>query len=183
MYEELLDAWRREANSVELQPLPGDFYRRLNAFMRRLREEERLADRDSIQGKLLSKILEVSVKLTEDLCYLRLTKIVDASMRGVIEWDKLTEDEKPFVKEASRILGEYNRMVRRIVEGRYTPSEAMFRTEGLKLVRFKSDTPSFVGVDLKVYGPFKAEDVAYIPEENAAQLIKQDIAVEVEIID
>ncbi|MEM2739966.1 MAG: hypothetical protein QXQ29_04115 [Candidatus Bathyarchaeia archaeon] len=181
MYKELLDAWRREAASIDLQPLSGDFYRRLNSFMRKLREEEKLADRESVQGKLLAKILEVSVKLAENLCYLRLTKIIDASIRGAIEWDKLTEDEKPFVREASKIFEEYNRMVRRIAEGRYTPSEAIFRVEGLKLVRFKSDTPSFVGVDLKVYGPFRAEDVAYIPEENAIQLVKQGIAIDLEI--
>ncbi|MCX8162103.1 MAG: hypothetical protein N3E44_03805 [Candidatus Bathyarchaeota archaeon] len=181
MYEELLDAWRKETASTDLQPLPGDFYRRLNSFMRRLREEEKLADKEGIQGRLLAKILEVSVRLTENLCYLRLTKIIDASIRGAIEWDKLTEDEKPFVKEASKIFEEYNRMVRRIVEGRYTPVEAIFRAGGLKLIRFKSDTPSFVGVDLKVYGPFKAEDVAYIPEENAIQLVKQGIAIDVEV--
>ena len=181
MYEELLNAWRREASSVELQPIPRDFYRRLNVFMRRLREDEKLADRESIQGKLLSKALEASVKLVEDLCYLRLTKIMNASIRGVVEWDKLADDERPFAREFSKIFEEYNRMVRRIVEGRYTPSEAMFKEGGLKLIRFTADTPSFVGVDLKVYGPFKAEDVAYIPEENAIQLVKQSIAVDVDI--
>ncbi|MEM4461443.1 MAG: hypothetical protein QW695_01045 [Candidatus Bathyarchaeia archaeon] len=181
MYEELLDAWKKEAFSLELQSLPVDFYRRLNDFIKRLREEGRLADRESIQGKLLAKVLDISVKLIEDLCYLRLSKIIHASKRGGIEWEKLTDDEKPYAREISRIIDEYNRMVRRIVEGRYIPSETISSVERLKLVRFKSATSSFVGVDLKVYGPFKAEDVAYIPEENAIQLIKQGIAVDVEV--
>lgn len=183
MYEELLDAWKREVFNLELQSLPVDFYRRLNEFIKKLKEEGRLADRESIQGKLLAKVLDISVKLIEDLCYLRLSKIIYASVRGSVEWEKLVDDEKPYAREISRILDEYNRMVRRIVEGRYTPSETISRIERLKLVRFKSDASSFVGVDLKVYGPFKAEDVAYIPEENAIQLIKQGIAVDVEITD
>jgi len=33
---------------------------------------------------------------------------------------------------------------------------------------------------MKIYGPFKPEDVASIPKENAKALIKQGVAAEVE---
>ena len=49
------------------------------------------------------------------------------------------------------------------------------------VVRFLKDVPSIVGVDLKTYGPFKSEDVASIPIENAKVLIRQGLAVEVEM--
>ena len=46
------------------------------------------------------------------------------------------------------------------------------------LVRFLKDIPSFVGIDLRTYGPFRAEDVALIPAPNAEALIRHGIAVE-----
>jgi DNA replication initiation complex subunit (GINS family) len=33
---------------------------------------------------------------------------------------------------------------------------------------------------MKTYGPFKPEDVASLPQENAKILVKQGVAVEVE---
>jgi len=44
------------------------------------------------------------------------------------------------------------------------------------LVRFLQDISSFVGVDLESYGPFKREDIANLPRENAEALIKQGLA-------
>jgi len=38
-----------------------------------------------------------------------------------------------------------------------------------------------MGVDLKSYGPFKVEDVASLPAENAKVLVKQGLAVQVEV--
>ena len=43
-------------------------------------------------------------------------------------------------------------------------------------VRFVQDVPQIIGVDLKTHGPFKAEDIASLPKENAEALIKQGLA-------
>lgn len=40
-------------------------------------------------------------------------------------------------------------------------------------VRFLQEIPEFVGIDLKDYGPFKPNDTAEIPLENAILLILQ----------
>jgi DNA replication initiation complex subunit (GINS family) len=47
-------------------------------------------------------------------------------------------------------------------------------------VRFKTDLPQIIGVDSKTYGPFKKEDVATLPRENALPLIKRDAVQEIE---
>jgi len=49
------------------------------------------------------------------------------------------------------------------VEPRPEPSEKV-------LVRFVQDVPVIAGVDLKEYGPFKKEDIATLPKENADAL-------------
>jgi len=41
--------------------------------------------------------------------------------------------------------------------------------------------PALVGADMKVHGPFKQGDVAFIPAENALALIRKGMAVEVEV--
>ena len=38
-----------------------------------------------------------------------------------------------------------------------------------------------MGADMKSYGPFKVEDVASLPVENAKMLVKQGLAVQVEV--
>jgi len=46
-------------------------------------------------------------------------------------------------------------------------------------VMFKQDVDEFVGSDLKTYGPFKANDVAEIPEENFKIFLDMGIVEEV----
>ena len=41
--------------------------------------------------------------------------------------------------------------------------------------------PAIVGVDMKTYGPFLAEDVGSVPVENAKGLIKRGLAEAVEV--
>lgn len=48
------------------------------------------------------------------------------------------------------------------------------------LVRFVQEIPAIIGSDMNTYGPYRAEDVATLPHENARILIKQGVAVEVE---
>ena len=47
--------------------------------------------------------------------------------------------------------------------------------EELVLLFFKEDVKAFVGVDGRVYGPFKRGDVANIPKENADALVEHDV--------
>jgi DNA replication initiation complex subunit (GINS family) len=50
-----------------------------------------------------------------------------------------------------------------------------------RVLRFLQETPSIVGADMKTYGPFLPQDVASLPVENAKVLVKQRVAVEVEV--
>jgi DNA replication factor GINS len=50
-------------------------------------------------------------------------------------------------------------------------------------VRFLKDFDQFVGADFARYGPFKTEDVATIPNENAQALIAKNISVKLHLED
>ena len=48
-------------------------------------------------------------------------------------------------------------------------------------IRFLKSIPAIMGADMKSYGPFTAEDVASLPPQNAQILVKQGLAVLVEV--
>ncbi len=54
-----------------------------------------------------------------------------------------------------------------------------FSAEKTKVVRFLSSMPQFLGKGLEIYGPFEEDDVASLPEEIAAILIKKARAEEI----
>jgi DNA replication initiation complex subunit (GINS family) len=49
------------------------------------------------------------------------------------------------------------------------------------LLRFKEHCPAIAGVDLLNYGPFKRDDIAYLPQAHAKILILDKIAEEIDI--
>jgi DNA replication initiation complex subunit (GINS family) len=48
-------------------------------------------------------------------------------------------------------------------------------------LRFVKAVPAVIGADMNTYGPFKVEDVASLPVENAKILVKQGFAEVVEV--
>jgi DNA replication initiation complex subunit (GINS family) len=48
-------------------------------------------------------------------------------------------------------------------------------------IRFLKSIPAIMGADMKSYGPFVAEDVASLPASNAQVLVKQGLAVLIEV--
>ncbi len=49
------------------------------------------------------------------------------------------------------------------------------------VLRFTKAIPGIIGADMKTYGPFAAEDVASVPAKNAEMLVKQGLAVLIEV--
>lgn len=48
-------------------------------------------------------------------------------------------------------------------------------------VRFLKDFDQFVGADFTKYGPYKAEEIAIIPNENAQALIAKNITIKISV--
>ncbi|HYB93035.1 MAG TPA: hypothetical protein VED00_02720, partial [archaeon] len=67
------------------------------------------------------------------------------------------------------------------VEGREIKLKAGAEKPKRLLVRFIQPLPAIVGIDMKSYGPFKSEDIASLPTENAEALLKQKAVVRVDI--
>jgi len=178
MYKELYRAWKAEKASQKSQSLPDDFYQRIAGYLSSLEEDAAASDPRTLQGRLVIREKELAARLLSELREERLRKIMTASREGPpIEANNLTREEKAFVNRINESLSLFNSEQRDKIERDEQPQE-----QGeLTVVRFLSDVPEIVGVDLKIYGPYKKEDVASLPKQNAQALIKRGVAKQIEV--
>jgi DNA replication initiation complex subunit (GINS family) len=120
---------------------------------------------------------EVARRLLDELRETRLRKILENAKIGIsVAEENLTSEERTFMRNLSDSLATFRKDEIRIED----TSRAAARAE-LMVVRFLQDIPEIVGTDLRIYGPYKKEDVGSLPAENAHALIKQGAAKPIEV--
>jgi len=177
VYNDLYKAWKSEKTSEKPQPLPSDFYQRVAGYLKGLEDDCASSDTRTVQGRLLVKEKEMARRLLEELREARLQKIVNAARIGsAISTADLTEEERTLVRNFNESLASFKEQEKKEPQG--SQSEGPVE---LSVVRFLQDIPEIVGVDLKIYGPYKKEDVGSLPSQNAQALVKQGAAKEIEV--
>jgi len=181
MYDEVYDAWKREQENTELQPLSKDFYVRLAGYVKKIREESRMLDTNTAKAKLIKHELRNAHRLIEALVKLRYEKIFEAATSGkTIANEALTEEEEALHGKILPFAESYQEFLKNILLGRLSHSESGKEPPKRMLVRFLKDMPAIIGADMKTYGPFKTEDIGTVPVENAKVLINQGIAAKID---
>jgi DNA replication factor GINS len=176
LYQDLYRAWKNEKTSQIPQPLPQDFYRRAESYLQGLEDDP--SDSRTLQGQLNQKEREVANRLFHELKEARIRKLMTAARDGSeINTADLTEDEKKLVKSLSESLTATHATKTNKVD--VAPVETDRTT--MSVVRFLQDIPEIVGTDLKIYGPYKKEDVGSLPSQNAEALMKQGAAKMIEV--
>jgi len=144
-------------------------------YLKGLDEELSTTDKHTIQGRLLVREKEMTERLLQELREDRVRKIVSAAENHIpIQTSSLTEDE-------SGLLERIEQSVASLKQQLVTSPKSDDQTDELRVVRVLEDIPEIVGVDLKIYGPFKKEDVASLPAPNAQALEKQGAAKAIEV--
>ena len=176
MYNDLYKAWKAEKTSQEPQPLSSDFYVKTEAYLSGLEQETTSIDDRTIKGRLALKEKEVITRLLRELKETRLRKLLAiAQNSGTINDANLTDEERKLLKDFDRSLQAFSS-----AKAESKPSTPEERVE-LSVVRFLQDIPEIVGTDLKMYGPYKKEDVGSLPNQNARALVMQGVAKEIEV--
>jgi DNA replication factor GINS len=180
VYDELYEAWRKEKENSEIQTLPKDFFARLAQYVKKLREEGRMLDEKTTRARLLLRESKNVKKLGGELIRLRYEKVLRKVTTGEsVVKESLTDDEEKVCREMLTSTESYQNFLKGVLSGRSISVEVEERTKK-RVLRFLREIPAIIGADMKPYGPFKPEDVASLPTENAKILIKQGLAVEVE---
>jgi len=182
-YARLLEAWRKERRSSDLQPLPDGFFAEMTEYASKMREDNRMIDKSSLLGRIAEKENENAEKMLRELFEARLGKIVEAELEHVaIAGTSLTNAERSFLNDLRGLFSNHEVRLKSILMGRVPQVDAKPPSRaGIKVVRFLQAVPAIMGIDMKTYGPFNPEDVVSLPAENAENLIRRGIAKQVEI--
>jgi DNA replication factor GINS len=181
MYDELYAAWRREIEEASLGSLPPDFYARIVDYLRRIREENKMIDKKSIKVTLLEHEAQNAKRMLKELLWARYKKLVKTITQSQnLPSELLTVEEAKMCESFAAFTDAYQRFVEDLLQG-HTAKADIEITHKRWVLRFTKNIPAIIGADMKTYGPFLVEDVASLPFENAKILVKQGLAVLVEV--
>jgi len=181
VYDELYEAWKKEKENMEIQKLPRNFYAKLADYVKKIREERRMLDEKTTKAKLMKREFENVKNMADELFQLRRDKVRKKALdRETVPREVLTEEEEKLYREILPLAETYQAFLKDILQGRLSRMKKEEKPKKV-LLRFVKEIPAIVGSDMKTYGPFEPEDVATLPSENARILIKQGVAVEVEV--
>jgi len=176
MYSQLHEIWKQELENPELVKLPSDFYVGIVEYMKRLKEESRMLDRRTVKANLLRKEMQNVKLMVWELTRVRHGKIVNKAAKGEdIPREVLTVEEEQIYGQISPLAETMSNFATGILHGQLHMAIVDTRHRRVSM-RILKDVPAIVGADMKTYGPFKTEDVASLPVENAKILIKQGLA-------
>ena len=164
----------RETENDSILEIDTNFYINLSDFIGNLRKQEF----DGVENKIKDTIIEMAIELTSLLIKIRLEKI---SKSSEFEISHLLDEEK-FIFDSQEDKKERIEMIiSAIINGKSKFLESLAQNHKTKkvVIRFLNEVDEIVGADLEKYGPFKTEDIATIPYENAQALIAKNIATRV----
>ena len=164
----------RETENDSILEINPNFYRNLADFIGNLRKQEF----DGIENKIKNTMIEMVTELTSLLIQIRLDKI---SKTSDLEISYLLDEEK-FILDSQEDQKERIEMIlSATINGKSKFLESLAQNHKTKkiVIRFLNEVDEIVGADLEKYGPFKTEDIATIPYENAQALIAKNIATKV----
>ncbi len=195
MYNELYAAWQREIDDPTLGGLPPDFYAKIAEYMRRIKEEDKVMDKKSVKMNLLTHEAQNVERMLEELLGARYRKIIKTVTKTQrLPSELLTAEEAKMCETFAGFTKSYHKFADDLMEGQLVvePITVIVRVETnaaapavqphkRSTIRFIKNIPAIMGADMKSYGPFTAEDVATLPLQNAQILVKQGLAVLVEV--
>jgi DNA replication factor GINS len=168
----------REIENDLVQEIDPEFYKSLSEYLGKLKNE----GYDGIENKIKNRLAEMITLIITLLLKIRIEKV---AAQVEIDSTNLLDEEK-FIIESQQQLKERKEMIlSATLNGRTKLLESVSKKHKTKpiTVRFLKDFDQFVGADFTRYGPFKAEDVATIPNENAQALIAKNISVKLHLED
>jgi DNA replication factor GINS len=126
----------------------------LSELQRQLRQAELVNLQFMLNGLLRDRLQKI------------LAHLLDSK---TIDQDLLTRPERRFLDQVSRNM----RTTLAEADELFAPTEVQSPSQ-LVLVRFLAEHPQLIGVDLRTYGPFRADDLATLPLENARLIVRKN---------
>ncbi len=164
----------RETESDTVLEIEPDMYMTISDFLGNLRKQEF----DGIENKIKDSLIKMASELTSLLLQIRLEKITNSD---TINFENLLDEEKYIVDGEEERRERSEMIISATINGKSKLLESISQRHKTKtvVVRFLQDMDEMVGADFEKYGPFKVEDIATIPYENAQALVSKKIATKI----
>jgi DNA replication factor GINS len=193
MYNELYSAWQREIDDPTLGGLPLDFYIKVSQYLKHIKEENKVLEKKTVKMSLLEHESVNVERMLKELLVSRYRKIIKTVTKTQkLPTELLTVEEGRMCETFADFTKSFHKFADELMQGQLTvePIRVVVKTETSAVtaqphkrstIRFLKNIPAIMGSDMKSYGPFVAEDVASLPPQNAQILVKQGLAVLVEV--
>jgi len=168
VYEMLKELWRKEVESEDLAKLPDDLSQKLREYIGSIKHYLKVSDKETLSAEIKEAAANAVVRLVEDIFELRLRKILRYALNNQAP-ESLYNFEFEFYPSLLKLIQDYRESVREMATAVAYQDWAQIKSQ-YELVCFLKDVEQIIGSDLKVYGPFKAGDLAVLPPENARNL-------------
>ena len=164
----------RETENDSILEINPNFYRNLADFIGNLRKQEF----DGIENKIKNTMIEMVTELASLLIQIRLDKI---SKTSDLEISYLLDEEKFILDSLEDQKERIEMILSATINGKSKFLESLAQSHKTKkiVIRFLNEVDEIIGADFEKYGPFKTEDIATIPYENAQALIAKSVATKV----
>jgi DNA replication factor GINS len=164
-----------EAQSEGLLLLPSDFYSSLSAYSQKLKRSASSGSSE-ISVRLSATQARMIESMVSQLLKLRTRKAMKQS--ALLQ---LLPEERYVCSAERKFERRFQTLVEAVSAGQPSFVEFAHMSESQRnvTVRFVKHVNELVGLDMRRYGPFEADDVASIPAASAEILISAGDAVEV----
>ncbi len=163
IYEEIYQKWIKEWNSLKILSLTDDFCAKIGESIKQINVKTQYEELTPLEKNLFETKHERLEFLIRDYINLRMRKILKSIVDNTeIDFTNLTRIEDILCSNLRDAISAYFVTV---FQENQTKKEEVH--QGRKIVRILEQLDSFVGTDLKIYGPFMPEDICILPHENA----------------
>lgn len=165
----------RETENDTVQEVSPDLYISISNFVSKLKSE----GYDGIESKVKDALVMIITDIVSLLLKIRLEKALNTTHTNLMNEEKFILDAQTEMEERKEMI------LSGLLNGKSKFLESISQKHKTKpiVVRFLKETDQIVGADLEKYGPFKVEDIATIPYENAQAFITKNIVAKIHLED
>ncbi len=197
--EEIFNTLKREIQlTTGPQSLPPNFYQNIANLISSLKNntiekegeegEENTKtkiNREKISDQIKNNLLDLFIKSVTLLFIYRCKKTFNIDKtKETFDYSNLTDEERYVFYGNREREHRISIVLNTLFEGKPKTLEKIVSSinENCIILRFLDSMEQFVGVNMNKYGPFKKDDVAILPFENARSIIENNKAIEIEMI-
>lgn len=176
----VFEIFEEERRNEQLSRIPQTLYKDVANYIKNTHNGSNNNGK-SVVSRITAQEREMLAGMASRILEIRIRKILN----GLAEFDtpNLTPEEKYIVEPLVASIKRLAKVGKAIGYGRCAYLETITEKTGPRYtaVRFLKQAPATMGTDIVRYGPFRKEDITFLPVENVRALLKQGIVQELDI--